>query len=148
MGDRESGVAWTAHPHCWCQVDIDVLALILQASSEMLSRQPTHVEKHADVAAEYEAYLQEKERKSKSSSSSSKTNAQQTAPAFESMAARREARRQDLGGGDVECLLLLLLPSLLSSCHSISPWRGVHVSTLSSNVARSSVGLTAFIVRS
>ncbi|KAE9335477.1 hypothetical protein PF008_g13472 [Phytophthora fragariae] len=139
MGDRESGVAWTAHPHCWCQVDIDVLALILQASSEMLSRQPTHVEKHADVAAEYEAYLQEKERK---------TNAQQTAPAFESMAARREARRQDLGGGDVECLLLLLLPSLLSSCHSISPWRGVHVSTLSSNVARSSVGLTAFIVRS
>ncbi|KAE9032175.1 hypothetical protein PR001_g9383 [Phytophthora rubi] len=72
------------------------MALILQASPEMLSRQPTHVEKHADVAAEYEAYLQEKERKSKSRNNSSKTNAQQAAPAFESMAARQEARRQDV----------------------------------------------------
>ncbi|EGZ09309.1 hypothetical protein PHYSODRAFT_339658 [Phytophthora sojae] len=76
--------------------------LILRASSgdKMLWRQATRVEERADVAAEYEAYLQEKERKSKGRSSSgggnSKTSPQQAAPAFESMAARQEARRQNV----------------------------------------------------
>ncbi|KAG6578234.1 Anaphase-promoting complex, subunit CDC26 [Phytophthora cinnamomi] len=65
----------------------------------MLRRQPTRVEERADVAAEYEAYLQEKERKGKTQiggSSSSKTSPQQPATTFESMAARQEARRQDV----------------------------------------------------
>ncbi|KAG7384856.1 hypothetical protein PHYPSEUDO_002171 [Phytophthora pseudosyringae] len=58
----------------------------------MLRRHPTRVEERADVAAEYEAYLQEKERQPKAR--------QQPASAFgaagDSVAARQEARRQDV----------------------------------------------------
>ncbi|KAL3671137.1 hypothetical protein V7S43_004319 [Phytophthora oleae] len=58
----------------------------------MLRRPPTRVEERADVAAEYQAYLQEKERQLPKSQS----NAQQPATASDSMAARQEARRQDV----------------------------------------------------
>ncbi|KAH7465755.1 hypothetical protein PRIC1_012259 [Phytophthora ramorum] len=64
----------------------------------MQRRPPTRVEERADVAAEYEAYLQEKERNTKGED---KTSLQQQSPApFEaasdSTAARQEARRQDV----------------------------------------------------
>ncbi|CAI5728775.1 hypothetical protein KXD40_008171 [Peronospora effusa] len=63
----------------------------------MLRRHPTRVEERADVAAEYEAYLQEKEQKSKTKSS---TSPQQPPSSFgtasDSMAARQDARRQDV----------------------------------------------------
>jgi hypothetical protein len=67
----------------------------------MLRRHPTRVEERADVAAEYEAYLQEKELNAKGSCvGRSRTSPQQPAAPFgaasASMAARQEARRQDV----------------------------------------------------
>ncbi|KAK1942114.1 hypothetical protein P3T76_006436 [Phytophthora citrophthora] len=61
----------------------------------MLRRPPTRVEERADVAAEYQFYLQEKERQLPKSQSSA-SNAQQQATASDSVAARQEARRQDV----------------------------------------------------
>ncbi|KAF1778998.1 hypothetical protein GQ600_19013 [Phytophthora cactorum] len=49
----------------------------------MLRRHPTRVEERADVAAEYEAYLNEKESEPKLQTS-------------ESMVTRQEARRQEV----------------------------------------------------
>uniref|UniRef100_M4BDB1 Uncharacterized protein n=1 Tax=Hyaloperonospora arabidopsidis (strain Emoy2) TaxID=559515 RepID=M4BDB1_HYAAE len=69
----------------------------------MLRRHPTRVEERADVAAEYESYLQEKERKAKSSNSGRQQPPVLTFPpsppsgaANDSMAARQVARRQDV----------------------------------------------------
>ncbi|CAI5738901.1 unnamed protein product [Hyaloperonospora brassicae] len=69
----------------------------------MLRRHPTRVEERADVAAEYESYLQEKERQAKNSSSSAHQPPDSTSSlpspfgiAGDSMAARQEARRQDV----------------------------------------------------
>ncbi|KAG1712317.1 hypothetical protein DVH05_000064 [Phytophthora capsici] len=58
----------------------------------MLRRPPTRVEERADVSAEYQAYLQEKEPKPQGNTS----NTEQAATASHSMAARQEARRQDV----------------------------------------------------
>ncbi|KAG2789660.1 hypothetical protein PC129_g9252 [Phytophthora cactorum] len=60
----------------------------------MLRRHPTRVEERADVAAEYETYLQEKESQP---NPRSKTSPQQPASvANESMETRQEAGRQEV----------------------------------------------------
>uniref|UniRef100_A0AAV1VDD4 Uncharacterized protein n=1 Tax=Peronospora matthiolae TaxID=2874970 RepID=A0AAV1VDD4_9STRA len=80
--------------------------LCSQFLHKMLRRHPTRVEERADVAAEYESYLQEKERNAKSTSSSTSSRLQPPVLTFppsppsgaasDSIAARQEARRQDV----------------------------------------------------
>ncbi|CAH0476616.1 unnamed protein product [Peronospora belbahrii] len=62
----------------------------------MLRRHPTRVEEQADVAAEYEAYLQEKEHKLKTKSKTTQNAASSFSTASDSMRARQEARRQEV----------------------------------------------------
>ncbi|RLN98037.1 hypothetical protein BBJ28_00011250 [Nothophytophthora sp. Chile5] len=62
----------------------------------MLRRQPTRVEDRADVAAEYEAYLQEKTRKSKTQANPHDQSARSSTPAAQ-LEARRQSARARIG---------------------------------------------------
>ncbi|EEY58244.1 uncharacterized protein PITG_00883 [Phytophthora infestans T30-4] len=63
----------------------------------MLRRHPTRVEERADVAAEYEAYLIEKESQTKlQSTTSPQERTFVVGAATETMATRQETRRQEV----------------------------------------------------
>ncbi|KAG3097180.1 hypothetical protein PI125_g15765 [Phytophthora idaei] len=92
----------------------------------MLRRHPTRVEERADVAAEYEAYLNEKESEPKLQS---KTSPQQATSdiggASESMVTRQEARRQEKYVRIRACLCIICQTSIcwrdsFIHCHCFS----------------------------
>ncbi|KAI9920067.1 hypothetical protein PsorP6_015948 [Peronosclerospora sorghi] len=62
----------------------------------MLRRHSTRVEERADVAAEYEAYLQEKERKVKNTNDLQQPQEASTKTMTVSMTGRKQARLKDV----------------------------------------------------